>query len=177
VEAETDSASALARVLDLVDEPPLDQPMRLDQPRASTEQSPSPLPRSLGQMYVGFVSTRSSGTAMVRVLGATSDRTAQLAEHLEVGLVDAAIADRSLVLLVETSEQLLMVGLVQTKLPQDTVIRGQNIVVEADEQLTLRSGRAAIQLRSDGSLEMLGTRIAATSRGVFRLIGRALRLN
>jgi hypothetical protein len=82
-----------------------------------------------------------------------------------------------LVLLGEWNAQAHIIGLIQTRLPDQTLITGKNIVVEASEQLTLRSGRAAIALRSDGALEMVGTRIAATSRGVFRLIGRALRLN
>ena len=41
----------------------------------------------------------------------------------------------------------------------------------------LRSGRAALRMRGDGDVELVGSRIATMSRGLYRLVGRVLRLN
>jgi hypothetical protein len=39
------------------------------------------------------------------------------------------------------------------------------------------AGRGAIRIRGDGDIEIVGSRISAASRGLFRLVGRILRLN
>ncbi len=71
----------------------------------------------------------------------------------------------------------LVVGILQTRAPHTAKFQAQELSFEGVKQITLRSGRAALRLSSDGSLELLGTRISAASRGVLRLVGRALRLN
>ncbi|MEZ4311015.1 MAG: hypothetical protein R3F14_23480 [Polyangiaceae bacterium] len=43
--------------------------------------------------------------------------------------------------------------------------------------MLLRAGRAALRLREDGDVELVGSRISAASRGLFRIVGRILRLN
>lgn len=68
-----------------------------------------------------------------------------------------------------------IVGVIQTA-PLAT-LRGGKVAIEASEELLLRSGRAAIRLRPDGDVELVGSRISAMSRGLFRLVGRVLRLN
>lgn len=166
-ERDASSPSAIDRVLSLIDESPKDQSLA-PRERPSAENA---------ALVAGFVQSRTGKDVQVQVLGHAPSQTATIADHMDLELVDRASAEGDLALLCHVDGCLQLIGVVQTKLPRDTVIRGRNIVVEADEQLTLRSGRAAIQLRSDGAIEMLGTRIAATSRGVFRLIGRALRLN
>jgi len=161
-------ASTLDRVLSLVDEHTSEK--RDEAPHKANAQ-PS------AQLRVGFVESRQGMIAQVTLLGSESSESLAIAPHVDGTLIDRAVTDHSLVLLGEWNNQSTIIGLIQTKLPDHTLISGKNIVIEASEQLTLRSGRAAIALRSDGALEMMGTRIAATSRGVFRLIGRALRLN
>ena len=51
------------------------------------------------------------------------------------------------------------------------------LTIDAAEELVLRAGRAALRLREDGDVELVGSRISAASRGLFRLVGRILRLN
>lgn len=74
-------------------------------------------------------------------------------------------------------EQVFVVGILQTRVPDHTSIKGREISIEGSDHVTIKSGRSALRLRADGSLELLGTRISAVSRGLFRLVGRALRLN
>lgn len=177
-DASLGDTSALDRVLSLVDERATDSSGAVAREIPDTQ---VPAGRASSQpgiaLRAGFVQSRRGMTAEVSVLGADGAEWVEIAPHVDGGLVDRAMTERSLVLLGEWNAQAHIIGLIQTRLPDQTLITGKNIVVEASEQLTLRSGRAAIALRSDGALEMVGTRIAATSRGVFRLIGRALRLN
>ena len=169
-------ASTLERVLSLVDERSADP--TTEQERASQPETPRGFSAQSGApLRVGFVHPRRGRMAQVSTLGGDSEEWVAIAPHVDCDLIDRALSNRALALLAELNHQIHIIGLVQTSLAEQTLITGKTIVVEASEQLTLRSGRAAIALRSDGALEMVGTRIAATSRGVFRLIGRALRLN
>jgi hypothetical protein len=56
-------------------------------------------------------------------------------------------------------------------------VHGKEVHIRAEDQVVIRAGDAALKLQSDGDVEMIGTRILAKSRGLFRLVGRALRLN
>ncbi len=71
----------------------------------------------------------------------------------------------------------LVVGVLQTRIPETITIRAKKLHLEGDEELLIRSGQAAMRLRKDGDVEIVGSRIAAMSRGLFRLVGRVLRLN
>lgn len=70
-----------------------------------------------------------------------------------------------------------VVGVLMTKLPAKLELKADVIHIDAERELLLRSGRAAIRLRQDGDVEIVGTRISAASRGLFKLVGRILRLN
>jgi hypothetical protein len=65
----------------------------------------------------------------------------------------------------------------QRRLPSTVQLTGQTVVIDAERELLLRAGRAAIRLRDDGDIEMVGSRIMTMSRGLFRIVGRVLRLN
>ncbi|HSC89708.1 MAG TPA: hypothetical protein VLC09_20640 [Polyangiaceae bacterium] len=99
------------------------------------------------------------------------------AAAVERALVERAIEDGSLALIDVSRGQMVLLGFLQTRLPTTSTLRGDRIEIEAEQELVLKSGRAALRLRSDGSVDLLGTRINAISRGVLRLLGRALRLN
>jgi hypothetical protein len=71
----------------------------------------------------------------------------------------------------------LVVGVLATRIPEEIAIRARKVLIEADQELCLRSGRGAMRIRQDGDVELVGSRIAAMSRGLFRLVGRVLRLN
>lgn len=71
----------------------------------------------------------------------------------------------------------LVVGVLQKRLPREVHISADEIHLDAARELVLRAGRAALRLREDGDVELVGSRISAASRGLFRLVGRMLRLN
>lgn len=71
----------------------------------------------------------------------------------------------------------MIVGVVRARKPDTLRIAARKIEIEADEEVLVRSGRGAMRLREDGDVELVGSRISAASRGLFRLVGRMLRLN
>ena len=70
-----------------------------------------------------------------------------------------------------------MVGVLQTRSPREIHLKAAVVHIEGDEEVLIRSGRAALRIRQDGDVEIVGSRIHAASRGLFRLVGRILRLN
>ena len=77
----------------------------------------------------------------------------------------------------ETTDKLLIVGVMQTRLAREVHFVADKILLDAAQEVVIRAGRAAIRLREDGDVELVGSRISAASRGLFRLVGRILRLN
>lgn len=103
---------------------------------------------------------------------------ATMDEGVQAELVARAMASGDAVL-VEHDPALgpVIVGVVQTRIPDELHLRARKVVIEADEELLLRSGRGALRLREDGDVELVGSRISTLSRGLFRIVGRVLRLN
>jgi hypothetical protein len=123
---------------------------------------------------------------------------AQLASEVEGELIARVVEERGLVL-VEQGDELRVVGVLQTRerAPErpgldEVSLRGRTVRLESEGELSmkadrveiegasevlLRVGPVALRLRRDGSVELVGSSIYLTSRGVFRLIGRILRLN
>ena len=103
---------------------------------------------------------------------------ATIDEGVHVELIARAMASGDAVL-VEHDLELgpVIVGVVQTRLPDELHIRARKVVIDADEELLLRSGRGALRIREDGDVELVGSRISTLSRGLFRIVGRVLRLN
>jgi len=117
---------------------------------------------------------------MVRVrLGASSaELPVPLAPEVEIEVVDDAIERGDAVLIeVVEGEAPAVIGVLTRRRSGPSTVRGSTITVQADDEILLRAGRAALRLRSDGDVELVGSRISATSRGLFRLVGRLLRLN
>lgn len=71
----------------------------------------------------------------------------------------------------------IVVGVVRSRKPDTVKISARKVEIEGDEELLVRSGKSALRLREDGDVELVGSRISAASRGLFRLVGRMLRLN
>jgi hypothetical protein len=104
--------------------------------------------------------------------------SAELAAEVEPELIVRALADKEAVLVeVAEGQTPVVVGVLATRLPREVFVRGETIHVEAEREILLRAGRAALRLREDGDVELGGSRISAASRGLFRLVGRILRLN
>lgn len=117
-------------------------------------------------------------TARVTVRGGRDEIEAALAPEVERELIEDAIAHKDSVLVeVEADGTTVVVGVVQTRRPREVHVKGEKIVIEAEREVLLRAGRAALRLREDGDIELVGSRISAASRGLFRIVGRILRLN
>jgi hypothetical protein len=118
------------------------------------------------------------GAVRVRVRGVEGEICAELAPGVERELVEQAVRNGDRVVLeCAADEPPAVVGVLQTRSPREVVVKGAKIHLEAEEELLLRAGRGAMRIRRDGDIELVGSRIAAMSRGLFRLVGRVLRLN
>ena len=116
--------------------------------------------------------------AKVALRGSHEALDATLAPEVEGDLVEEAAAQKDSVLVeIEGDGAIVVVGLVQTRRAREVRVTGEKIVIEAEREVLLRAGRAALRLREDGDVELVGSRISAASRGLFRIVGRILRLN
>ncbi|XXT16021.1 hypothetical protein WME94_37880 [Sorangium sp. So ce429] len=117
-----------------------------------------------------------SATIMLR--GATAPVEAELAPEVDPEVIADAQANGDSVL-VECceGEPPLVVAALATRKPRELRLRAATVHIEGDEEVLLRSGHGAVRIRQDGEVEVIGSRISAASRGLFRLVGRVLRLN
>src|SRR6185369_3935716 len=164
------SPSALEQLLDRVDSPALDASTA---PSLRAAALPEP-PR-----LVLLRGLRWSGEQLLEVALRTGDSfLAAVAPEVDRALLNQALLDGQM-LLSEWPERgtPLVVGVVHSKPPSKLRFSAEEIEIDASRELLLRSGGAALRLRSSGDVELVGSRISAVSRGVMRLIGRLLRLN
>ncbi len=157
---------------------PVDRLFERVEPAPASVQAPSDrrdLPAGLRTARVAELSP----TAVSIVLrGQRTAVAAELAEGVERDLVAQAKKNRDAVLVeVEAGSVPLIVGVIQTRIPREVVLKADKVTIEGDREVLLRSGRAAVRLREDGDVELVGSRILAMSRGLFRIVGRILRLN
>ncbi len=122
---------------------------------------------------------RVSGRRATLVLRGHADPVeATIAPEVDPGVVaDAMEAGESVLVEVCAGEPPLVVAALHTRRPRALRLKAATIVIEADEEILLRSGRGAVRVRADGDIEVVGSRISAASRGLFRIVGRMLRLN
>ena len=116
--------------------------------------------------------------AKITLRGQREAVEAAIAPEVDPGVVADAVetGDAVLVEVVE-GEGPLVVGVLHTRRPRVLRLRAATIEIEGEEEVVLRSGRGALRLRADGDVEVVGSRISAASRGLFRIVGRILRLN
>ncbi|WP_437964698.1 hypothetical protein WMF04_34180 [Sorangium sp. So ce260] len=117
-------------------------------------------------------------SATIVLRGATAPLEAELAEEVDPEVIADAQANGDSVL-VECcdGEAPLVVAALATRKPRELRLRAATIHIEGDEEVLLRSGHGAVRIRQDGEVEVIGSRISAASRGLFRIVGRILRLN
>lgn len=169
VELTEEQPSALA-ILDLVKEAP--------ESAAPEQAAPAPAPRPTPGMRTALVVRVAGRSARVKLRGARDEIEAAIAPDVERELVEEAAAQGGAVLVeVDGEGEALVVGVVQTRRPREVRVTGDKVIVEAEREVLLRAGRAALRLREDGDVELVGSRISAASRGLFRIVGRILRLN
>ncbi len=116
--------------------------------------------------------------AHVRLSQEPTPRWVPIADFVDDSLLAHAVSTRQRILVESDGRgHLCVVGMLQVRVPEVNQLVGRTIEINASESLTLRSGRAGLRLRADGDVEVVGSRISAASRGLLRLVGRALRLN
>jgi hypothetical protein len=129
-----------------------------------------------GALCVARVLSVGDGAATIAWRGSSGGVAARIAPEVEQELVREA-ADQRGAVLVEEGSPPTIVGLLQTRRPDVLKLRAGAIHIEGEREVLVRSGRAAVRLREDGDIEIVGGRIHAASRGLFRLVGRILRIN
>lgn len=164
------SASALEQLLEQVDSPAVESSAV---PRTRAAPLPEP-PRLVLVRGLRWLGERELEVA----LRSSEPFVAGVAPEVDRALVNQALLDGQM-LLAEWPDRgtPLVVGVVHSKPPSKMRIAAEEIEIDASRELLLRSGSAALRLRSSGDVELVGSRISAVSRGVMRLIGRLLRLN
>lgn len=124
------------------------------------------------------IESLSSGRSWVRLRGAAGPVEAELAPEVDRELcVQANEAGQSALVEIDDAGRAWIVGVVQTRIPERLVLKADSIVIEGDTEVCVRSGKSGLRLREDGDVELVGSRIMTMSRGLFRIVGRMLRLN
>lgn len=150
--------------------------------------APSITPREGAQPKATVLAAGSMRTARVaRLLGRKATLTlrgqpeqvdAVVAPEVDLEVVtDAHTSGDSVLVEFCEGELPLIVAVLQTRRPRELRLKAATIVIEGEKEILLRSGRGAIRIREDGEIEVIGSRISAASRGLFRIVGRILRLN
>ncbi|MCA9634109.1 MAG: hypothetical protein KC766_40970 [Myxococcales bacterium] len=143
----------------------------VEEERALAAPAPSPGLRSAQLVSVAGRAVR------VRFRGSKEAFEARVAPEVEPRLVDLAMRNRDSVLVEGAADELWVVGVLQVRIPERLELRAREILIEGEREVSLRAGRAGARLRKDGDVELVGSRISAASRGLFRIVGRILRLN
>lgn len=149
----------------------------LDEPRVAEDASAAALDAAVG-MRTARVTNVTGRTATILFRGRAAPMSAQIAPEVDPDVVSDACANGDSVLIeVARDAEPLVVGVLQTRRPREIRLRAATVHIEGEEEVLLRSGRGALRIREDGDIEVVGSRISAASRGLFRIVGRLLRLN
>lgn len=116
--------------------------------------------------------------ATVVLRGEDTPIDVEIDAEVDAVVVQAALENGDRVM-VEPDErgELSVVGVLQCRRPEKLRIVAETVEIEAEREVVFRSGKSALRLREDGEIDLVGSRISAASRGLFRLVGRMLRLN
>jgi hypothetical protein len=129
-----------------------------------------------GGLRVARLVSIGHGAALIAWRGSEARVGAVIAPGVETELLEQTIEDGGMVM-VEDGPPPLVVGVLQTRRPRKLELTAETVTIEGEREVLIRAGRSAIRLREDGDIEIVGSRISAASRGLFRLVGRILRLN
>jgi hypothetical protein len=147
-----------------------------------SEAARAPSATSTGSAGSGMRSARVTAiagrSATIALRGRADPIDAMIAPEVDPAVIQDALdgGDSVLVELFE-GEAPLIVGALHTRRPQEIRLKAAVVHIEGDQEVVLRSGRGAVRIRADGDIEVIGSRISAASRGLFRIVGRMLRLN
>jgi hypothetical protein len=163
--------AALERVLARVSaEPPPPSEKRVAKPRETVAPAPG--------LRTARIVTAAGRAAEILFRGERAPVTAAVSEDVDAEVLKRAADNRDAVLVeIVPDAPPLVVGIVQTKMPRSIHLKGTTVEIEADREILLKTQRGALRIREDGDIEVVGSRIVAMSRGLFRIVGKMLRLN
>lgn len=137
----------------------------------------APSPAAIPGMRTARVLRASGRKATISFRGGVQVEAA-VAPEVDPGVVtDAVQSGDSVLVEVVEGEAPLVVGVLHTRRPRELKLKASTIHIEGEEEVLIRSGRGAVRVRADGDIEVVGSRISAASRGLFKIVGRILRLN
>lgn len=141
--------------------------------------SPSAASRPAGSgVRTARVTGLSGRRATIALRGQPEPIAAAVAPEVDPEVVaDALESGESVLVELCEGEIPLIVAALHTRRPREIRLKAATIHIEGDQEVLLRSGQGAVRVRADGDIEIVGSRISAASRGLFRLVGRMLRLN
>jgi hypothetical protein len=135
-------------------------------------------PRPIEGMRTARVLTLRGRSATIALRGRSETLDATVAPEVDPDVIADAL-DGGEAVLVELcpGQTPLVVAALHTQRVRELKLRASTVTIEGDQEVVIRSGHAALRVRADGDVELVGSRISAASRGLFRLVGRMLRLN
>jgi hypothetical protein len=147
-------------------------------PAQASEPQSRPRKKTVPGLRTARLVTAANRAAEILFRGERAPVVAAVADEVEADVLATAAANRDSVL-VEVVEDAppLIVGVVQTRSPRSIRLKGATVEIEAEREILLKTGRGALRIREDGDIELVGSRVVAMSRGLFRLVGKMLRLN
>ncbi len=144
----------------------------------AAREAPAPRPSPVPTLRTAQLCNLDGDGCTLTFRGKAARVSAVVAPEVSRELIVQALRQGDSVLVEQLpNEAPVVVGVLQTHLPQDVHLKGATVTIEAEQEILLRAGRSALRLRDDGDVELVGSRISAASRGLFRLVGRMLRLN
>jgi hypothetical protein len=141
--------------------------------------APSPPARvEVEGMRTARVASVSGRKAQIVLRGRAESIDAVIAPEVDPAVITDALANGDAVLVeLAKGEGPLVVAALHTRRPREIRLKAATIQIEGEEEVLLRAGRGALRIRADGDIELVGSRVSAASRGLFRIVGRMLRLN
>jgi hypothetical protein len=116
--------------------------------------------------------------ASILARGANVPVLAEIAPDVDLEVIEDARANGDAVFVeVCDGEPPLITAALRTRRPRELRLRGEKISIEGSKEVLLRSGFGALRIQESGDIELVGGTVNAVSRGLFRLVGRLVRLN
>ncbi|WP_438035466.1 hypothetical protein [Sorangium sp. So ce204] len=110
--------------------------------------------------------------------GAKVPASAEIAPEVDLEVIEDARANGDAVLVeLCAGEPPRIIAALRSRRPRELRLDGEKITIQATKEVLLRSGSGAFRIQESGDVELVGGRINAVSRGLFRLVGRLVRLN
>ena len=117
-------------------------------------------------------------SAVILARGAKGPVSAEIAPEVDLEVVEDARANGDAVLVESCAgERPQIIAALRTRRPRELRLRAEKISIEGMKEVLLRSGFGALRIQESGDIEVVGGSINAVSRGLFRLVGRLVRLN